>query len=248
MTNAAVDLADLPDPTIYPVEDDMGEGILQRLISEAFRPLLARFLATQARTAFVGADQFFYWEKYNATQCVSPDVYAVPCEPPPASLGAWKVWKEGVVPFFALEIVSTDIEKDYLRSPARYARLGVEELVVFDPDFEASPRRERLQVFRPQPDGTFEVQATRSDRVESKALGCWLVTVGEGLDTRIRVGTGSRGEVLFPTAEEQAESARREAESARREAESSHRNAEAERRARQELEAEIARLRAALKR
>lgn len=45
----------------YPETDRMGEGLLQRLIMELLRPMLARFLAESGKVACVGADQFIYY-------------------------------------------------------------------------------------------------------------------------------------------------------------------------------------------
>ena len=39
------DHAGLPDPTHYPVEDDLGEGLLQKLIVTLHLPLARRFFA-----------------------------------------------------------------------------------------------------------------------------------------------------------------------------------------------------------
>jgi Uma2 family endonuclease len=62
---------------------------------------------------------------------------------PGTRVRSWKVWKTGVVPSFALEIVSRDVEKDYEDAPRAYAELGAQELVIFDPDYERQPHRVR---------------------------------------------------------------------------------------------------------
>jgi Uma2 family endonuclease len=228
-----------PDPTHYPIEDDVGEGLLQRLISELFRPLLARFLAERGERALVGADQLIYWVQHEPTTCVSPDVYVLPGVDPSLVPACWKTWETGVVPSFALEIVSRHGRgKDYERAPLRYAELGVGELVIFDPDFAGSAERIRWQVYRPMPGrGFVRVLRTNADRIRSSALRCWLVSSGEGASTRVRLATGEHGEDLVPTDAELAAS--RSAERARREA------AEARREA---AEAEAARLRSELER
>lgn len=237
------------DPTVYPIEDDVGEGSLQRLISELLRPLIERWLLEKGRPAFVGADQFFYWKQFDATECVAPDVYVLPGAPLGTQVGAWLVWQTGWVPSFALEIVSDDVRKDYLRSPQRYDRLGVKELVVFDPGWESDRDRFRFQVFRRVKNrGLLRVEATNADRVRSRALGAFLRAAGAGDNLRLRIASGHNGETLFPTDAERAqiaESAREQAERAREQAEA---EASAERAARERLEAEISRLRAELRR
>lgn len=248
-TAAPKDLPVAADPTVYPIEDDVGEGSLQRLISELLRPLIERWLAAKGRPTFVGADQYFYWKQFDPHECVAPDVYVLPGAPLDVQVGAWLVWKTGYVPSFAFEVVSDDIRKDYLRSPPRYDRLGVKELVVFDPGWEASRDRFHFQVFRRVKNrGLVRVEATNADRVRSRVLGCWLRAVGEGGNVRMRLATGHNGETLFPTEAERAEAervAREKAEAAREKAEAA---VSAERAAREEAEAEIARLRAELSR
>ena len=148
------------DPTVYPIEDDVGEGSLQRFISELLRMLIEIWLRSRGRAAFVGADQYFYWQQYNPSESVAPDVYVLPGVPPGVRIGAWKVWETGRVPSFAFEVVSQNVEKDYLQSPAKYDRLGVEELIVFDPDHRESSDRVRWQIFRRTPRGFLRVEAT----------------------------------------------------------------------------------------
>ncbi len=222
MSSAAPKLDVAEDRTVYPIEDDMGEGSLQRFISELLRMLVERWLEAQGKPTFVGADQYFYWEQYNPRECISPDVYVLPGVALGTAIGAWKVWEMGCVPSFALEVVSQDVDKDYLTSPAKYARLGVEELVVFDPDYMLSPTRFRFQVFRKNKRGLIRVEATNADRVKSKVLGCHLRAVGVGDNRRVRIGSGFNGETLFPTdaeAREQAEADREQAEADRERAE-----------------------------
>ncbi|WP_242515809.1 Uma2 family endonuclease [Sorangium cellulosum] len=255
------------DPTVYPVEDDVGEGSLQRFISELLRALIERWLDSRSKSrrkpVFVGADQFFYWEQYNPIEGIAPDVYVLPGVDRSTRVGAWKVWETGLVPSFAFEIVSRDIDKDYINSPAKYARLGVEELVVFDPDYQESRSRVRWQIFRRTKRGLLRVESTDADRIRSRVLGCHLRVVGEGGEMRVRVAYGANGETLLPTdaeALEQAEAERQRAEDERQRAEDERQRAEAERqraegerqrlaealeaerRAREALEAELARL------
>jgi hypothetical protein len=190
----------------------------------------------------VGADQYFYWKQFDPHESVAPDVYVLPGAPLDAQVGAWLVWKTGHVPSFALEVVSDDVRKDYLRSPPRYDRLGVKELVVFDPEWESSRDRFRFQVFRRVKDrGLVRVEATNADRVRSRVLGAFLCAVGEGGNVRLRIGSGHNGETLFPTDAERA----KHAETALAQVEAARAQAEA---ARAQAEAELDRLRAELRR
>ncbi len=57
----------------------------------------------------------------------------------------------------AVEVITSDsVEKDYREAPERYAELGTDELVVFDPDFE----RRRWQRFRKLKRGFARVEST----------------------------------------------------------------------------------------
>lgn len=94
------------DPTIYPVDEKVGENTLQRYIAEVLRPLVERWLRHRRQQALVGADQFIYYRQHMPTARVSPDVYVMPGFAQEQEIGAWKTWETGVVPSFALEIVS----------------------------------------------------------------------------------------------------------------------------------------------
>jgi hypothetical protein len=197
------------DPTHYPVDEKMGEGSLQRFISELLRPLLARFLAERGERAFVGADQFIYWVQHEPTRSVAPDVYVLPGVDPEIEIDCWKVWETEVVPSFAFEVVSRDVRKDYEVTPTRYAELGTGELIIFDPKFDVGADRSRWQVYRREPRrGFVRIVTTNADRVRSMVLGCWLRSVGEGAATRVRLAVGPSGDDLVPTDAELAAGAR----------------------------------------
>jgi hypothetical protein len=177
---------------------------------EVLRPLVAQWLADQGRSALVGADQFIYWEQFSPRKAVAPDVYVLPGVSPDTPVTAWKVWETGVVPSFCFESVSGDRLKDYEEAPKRYAELGVEELVLFDPHAEESARRVRWQVYRRIDGELTRVEATDADRVRSASLGCWLRQTGSGMAMRVRVGIGPRGDELVPTDAERASAAEEE--------------------------------------
>ena len=205
MARAARTRPSAPDPTVYPIEDDVGEDSLQRFIAEVFRPLVAALLASRGIKAFAGADQFIYWKQFSPTKCIAPDVYVLPGVAPTARVRAWKVWETGIVPSFALEIMSADDQKDVEASPRRCDELGVRELVVFDPEPETRQDGVRFRVFRRVGKrGLVLVEVSNGDRVRSKVLDCWLRATGEGSETRLRIGLGPRGGTLMPTDQERA--------------------------------------------
>jgi hypothetical protein len=152
--------------------------------------------------------------------------------------------------------------------PRRCTRLGVRELVIYDPDWERGPDRRRWQVYRRRgPSPLAVVETTNDATIRSEVFGAWLTAVGAGAMARIRIALDPAGRELVPTdaeraeteaARAEAEAARAEAEAARAEAETARAEAEAAARAeaeaaaraeaarRAEVEAEVARLRAAL--
>ena len=121
------------DPTIYPVEDEVGEHEIQTYILELLRPLIARYLRERGIEAHTGSDQFIYWRQHDPRACVAPDIYILPGVPQNIAISTWKVWEHGVTPDFCLEVVGSRPNKDYADSPRRHAELGVDELIVFDP-------------------------------------------------------------------------------------------------------------------
>jgi hypothetical protein len=203
------------DPTVYPVEEKVGEDTLQRSIMELLRPLIERWFRHRGVQAFVGADQFIYYRPHTPTERVSPDIYVLPGVPQGTHISVWKTWERGIVPSFGLEIVSRDWEKDYVEAPERYGAAGIGELVVFDPAPARHPERVAWQHFRRVRNRPLtRVEVSRGDRIRVAALGCYLRAVGQGEALRLRVGTGARGDELFPTGEE-AERAEKEVALAR---------------------------------
>jgi Uma2 family endonuclease len=203
------------DPTFYPVEEKVGEDILHRWIIEMLRPLVERWLHRRGVRALVGADQFIYYQQHAPTLRVSPDVYVLPGIAPHTRVPSWKTWERGIVPSFVLEVVSKDWEKDYIEGPERYAAIGVSELVIFDPAPARHPDGVAWQVYRRVRGRPLtRVEVSTADRMRSRELGCFLRTVGDGNDLRLRIGTGPGGGELFPTGEEAERAARMAAEAA----------------------------------
>ena len=217
------------DPTFYPVDDGMGEGLGHRKTAELLRILIELFLAHERKVACVGANQFIYWVEGDPKKTVAPDVYVLPGVPADTDIDCWKVWETGIVPSVVVEVVSRSVKKDYVEVIERYRELGVPEVIVFDGKApKGSPRRVRWQIFRRiKGQGLTRVEVSNEDRVQSRQLGCWIRMVGTGASQRLRVALGPRGDELLPTEAEAEAKARVGAEA----------------RARAEAEAEIARLR-----
>lgn len=199
------------DPTFYPEEEHLGEDFVQSFIIEAFRPLLERYVNEQGIEAFVGTDQMMYYVQYDPTACVSPDIYVMPGIWPKEGqhrIGSWKKWECGVVPSFALEIMSlgNKKKKDDRKSPARHDALGTKELIVLDPYADKSykmRKRTRFRIFRRNFEGQLVlVDQTNDPMIWSEALGVHLRVVGSGIQQKLRIATGPNGETLFPTRDE----------------------------------------------
>jgi hypothetical protein len=231
MGTVGEDRARAPDPTHYPVEDDMGEGLLQKLIVTLLLPLVRRFLAERGVTALVGGNQFIYWVQHEPTSSLAPDLYVLPGIDPDLVIGSWKTWEMGVVPSLVLEVVSDDVRKDYEDVPRRAAALGVKELVIFDPGWQDGRDRRRWQVYRRAHGALSVVESTDEATIRVETLGAWLTAVGHGPFTRLRLALDADGRALVPTDAElaRAEAQRAKAEAERAKAEAERAKAEAER-------------------
>jgi hypothetical protein len=138
-----------PTEALYPVEQKVGKDLIKVLIAEVLRPSIARWYASLGKPRLVGACQLLYYKRGNPSKVVAPDVYDLPGVPPDTRIRSWQVWKTGIVPDLAIEVVSSsDPYKDDADPPPRYAELGVKELVIFDPDYEQGSDRVRWQRFR----------------------------------------------------------------------------------------------------
>ena len=222
------------DTTVYPVEDKMGEDLLQRQIMEVLRPMVREWFKTRGVVALVGADQFVYFRIGDTRGRLAPDLFVLPGVKPGRRIKSWKVWQEGIAPSFALEVVSGDVDKDYVDGPPLYRELGVRELVIFDPDSltESDDERVLFQVYRRVARrGLVKMLVTNEDRVVSRELGCHLRVEGSGDQILLRLATGPHGENWVPTGEERerAEKERERAEKERERAEKERERAEKER-------------------
>ena len=191
---------------------------------------------TWGHACTVGSDQFLYFDAEDPRQCLAPDAY-VGLTPPGRRVNSWKVWERGA-PEIAVEILSrSDAPNPKWNDRLNiYRRLGVQELLRFDP-LEQDPAK-RLRIYN-RHQGALVERAVEGDTVPSLILDMdWQLAPGEGLDVALRI---AREGVLVPTRLEarDAETAARQAAEARVQAETEARQA-AEARV-QALEAELAR-------
>jgi Uma2 family endonuclease len=209
-----------PRPIHFPVELQVPES--KRHLEQ--RTLLYAFLKHAfGREHSIGCDQFVYWDPTDPRACLAPDAF-VRLGEPDSQFKSWKVWERGA-PEVAVEVQSDSDEGETWETKLRkYPKLGVRELVAFDPE------RSVLRVWDFVENDLVERQLS-SKSTESRVLpGFWVV-----LDGTLRLSRDASGQHLFPTPAE-AEAQARKAEAEMRKAE-----AEALQARIRELEAELAR-------
>jgi Uma2 family endonuclease len=211
----------------FPVEETVPENKrhleLRTLLYEVLK------LAFGDRAA-IGSDQFVYWNAADPRECLAPDVF-VRLGVQDCYFDSWKVWERGA-PELAVEIISRSDSGEALWNVKleRYHRLGVRELVLFDPDDDERPLRLWDYV-----DGDLVerlVENARSAQCDALELW-WLAIPAADLGLTLRLSRDVEGTLLLPTPTEAEASARRSAEERFRSAEERVR----------ELETELERLR-----
>ena len=195
---------------------------------------------------YVSGDLFIYYEEGNPRARVAPDVFVAFGVPKRKRL-VYKLWEEGVVPAFVMEVASVSTwREDDERKAKLYERLGVREYWQYDPTGEylgLHLKAHRLVggAYAPQPvvesiDGTLVLRSESLGldfRVKGEEFHFFDPTTGERFLTLDGEYAG-RGD---------AESEVRAIEAQTREAEARTREAESRAEA---AEAEIAALRALL--
>lgn len=184
--------------------------------------------------AAIGSEQFVYWDPTDPRACLAPDIF-VRLGGKDDPFRTWKVWERGA-PDVAVEILSASDERDrnWNDKLERYRRVGVRELVCFDPEVEPPVLRVWEAV-----DGDLVERRLAGLEAPSRCLpGSWVVLGDERVGSVLRLRRGVEGTDLFPTPEEQE----REAAARAREAVDRERALRVSAEARiRELEAELAR-------
>lgn len=225
-------------------EEDMGQNPVQaRAIQLLAESVPVRLAELGRGDAFVGTDAFFAWVPSEPLVRVSPDVYVLPRRPEPMP-DSFQTWLPGhVAPMLAVEITSRDWQKDYELNPAKYAQLGVTELIIFDPR-GTEGQRVALQVYRKSDDGVFSKAYAGPGPAYCRTLNAYAVTSqDEDWAPVMRFTYDAAGERLVPT---QAEFARHERDRAEHERDRAEHERDEERRRREAAEARIRELEAAL--
>ena len=172
----------------YPSSDGqpMAENDAQRSAIMYGIGALARHFKSR-QDVYVSGDLLIYYREGNPRLSVAPDVFVVfgveKRERP-----NYKLWEEGRVPAFVLEVASPSTWRDDLgRKRSLYARLGVREYWQYDPTGEHLPAR--LQGERLTPSGYVrQPAATARDgtlTLRSRTLGLEL-RAAPGREMRFR--------------------------------------------------------------
>jgi hypothetical protein len=127
-----------PEPKHFLVEQEMPETKRHMKLRTGLFDAVCRVYADRA---LIGSDQFVYWDPTDPAQCCVPDLFVRVGEPD-TDFDCWKTWERGA-PQLAVEIISKSDARDrpWAAKLARYARLGVAELVRFDGDDAMQPLR-----------------------------------------------------------------------------------------------------------
>jgi len=217
-----------------------------------------RHLFREASQTYVAANMFFYYEKGNPAAVSAPDAFVVKGISK-HQRRTYKLWEEGVVPCAIFEITSRKTyQEDFGNKKKVYQKLGVAEYFMFDPLGERlSPRLQgfRLQrgFYRPLPlsaEGTLYSQeldiilCPQGDflKLLYPTTGEAIPTLDEAIDWAYLAQEKAAQESL--RAEQEAQHAKQETLRAEQEA----LRAEQEALRADAAEAELAHLRAVLKR
>jgi Uma2 family endonuclease len=231
-----------PVPLFFPAVELVPEtGLHQRLRTALFL-ILDRKLRGRA---YVGSDQFVYWDSTNPKLCLAPDAF-VRLGGPSEFLRSYQTWKHGA-PEVAVEILS---DKDggpraLERRLERYRQCAVEELVHFDPDDRERP----LRLWDCVESDLVERNLAAPNALYCDALEAyWCLWPDPQLGVMLRVADGPDGSGLWPTPEEAAEAAERDRDAAERDRDAAQRDRDAVQRDRDAAQRRVAELEAELRR
>lgn len=225
----------------YPESDGKPMGETDEHRDEMVRHVQLLRHHYRGQQVYVSGNLLVYYEQGNPKKFVVPDAFVVKGVDP-RKRRIYKIWVERKAPDVVIETTSRKTRrKDTDEKPPLYARLGVKEYFLFDPDQEYLDPP--LQGYRLGDAGFVKLDPDETGALVSEELGMKLC-IEMGLLQLYRLDTGERLLTGDERAELEAEARQREAEGRQREAEARQREAEARRAA----EAEVARLREELER
>ncbi len=195
-----------PEPVVFPVEAEVPESRRHLELRTTLYLILKHTLRGHGT---VGSDQFVYWDPTSPRACVAPDAF-LKLRVDDADFDSWKVWERGA-PDVAVEIASRSdgAEEDWEEKLARYRKVGLKELVRFDPLASEA----RLRVWDSVDGDLLERRVERESAASSVIPYFWVVVTGAD-GAALRLAEDAKGERLAPTPEERAERERERAEEA----------------------------------
>jgi Uma2 family endonuclease len=118
---------------------------------------------------YVSGNLLIYYVEGDPKKSVAPDVFVVKrCDPRPRR--TFKIWEEGKVPGFILEVTSKKTRRQDMGSKKEtYARLGVLEYFLYDP--LAEWLKPALQGYRLVNGDYVRIEASRDGSLVSEQLG-----------------------------------------------------------------------------
>lgn len=156
-------------------EEEMGETTLHNKLLRYLTDCLELFLSQQPQT-FVAANLNFYYDPENLLKWYAPDVL-IAFGIPNRERSSYRLNDEIIVPQVIFEIASQNTyDNDLGKKYAEYARLGVEEYYLLDPERDLLPLP--LMAFQRQKDSLAPV-VVENRRVLSPRLGLEIVDTRE---------------------------------------------------------------------
>jgi Uma2 family endonuclease len=179
-------------PLVFPEEAEVPETQLHFELRILLYQLLSDYLGVEAT---VGSDQFVYYAADDPKQSVAPDVY-VRLLPRGEPIRSWKTWERGA-PDVAVELVSaSDAPEDaWAQKLTRYHRLGVRELVRFNPQLPEQP----LRIWDRVNDNLLERELTGLRSPSLVLPISWVVAPAEGHAIGLRITDGRNSSELVLT-------------------------------------------------
>ena len=185
----------------------------------------------QVSDVVLEGDMFMYYEEGNPAASIAPDVYVV-LNHDLGKRGVYKFWEEGKSPDFAMEVISpSSAIRNAREKRALYARLGIGEYFLFQPD--PRKRGRRLVGYRLWGGAYDEVPEEEDGAVCSTSLGVSFRVEGENLRVR-SLATGldyawiKENPRNFAAAQATAQAAQATAQAAQARAEATEARAETE--------------------
>ena len=179
-----------PRPLHFPVEEFVPESVIHLYVRSSLHSLLREVLAGRA---FVGSNQFLYFDGADPNRWVAPAIYVMWGDGGPRPITNWKTWERGT-PALCIEIGNSAVEeRPWADKLPLYRSMGVAELVCFMSEAEEG---RRLRVWDRVDDDLVE-RVVEGDTTLCRALGMhWVVRAIEDAPAALRLAEDPAGQRL----------------------------------------------------